>query len=90
MFMQKLVDVITGGGSDIDLNPLNPVVSSNLAQVGYDEAERVLLVEFNSGVTWEYYDVPQSVYDELITAPSKGSYFYWNVRKVYNGSKVIG
>lgn len=43
------------------MTPLVPVVSSNLAAVGYDPAERTLYVAFKSGALYAYDDVPPTV-----------------------------
>ena len=42
------------------------VSSSNLASVGYDEANSVLEIEFNHGGVYQYYDVPLSAYEGLM------------------------
>lgn len=57
-----------------------PVESANLASVGYDEQQRVLEIEFESGSIYAYEDVPREVYEELMEAGSKGRYFMQNVR----------
>jgi hypothetical protein len=42
--------------------------------VGYDRKARTLEVVFNSGQTYQYYDVPPKAYKELMAAESKGRY----------------
>lgn len=39
------------------------VSSSNIASIGYDASDMILEVEFLNGAIYQYYDVPQSVYD---------------------------
>ncbi|MBA5268822.1 KTSC domain-containing protein [Enterococcus hirae] len=57
------------------------VDSSNLASVGFDNEQSILEVEFKKdGAIWQYYDVEDSVYYELMAADSIGSYFYHNIR----------
>jgi hypothetical protein len=58
-----------------------PVTSENLRSIGYDEAARVLEVEFDDGSVYQYPCVPKDVYLGLVTAPSKGSYFHYHVKK---------
>jgi hypothetical protein len=60
-----------------------PVESSLIRSVGYDLDASVLEVELMTGNVYEYYDVPLSVYDELMDAPSKGSYFNEFIRDMY-------
>ena len=50
------------------------VKSSNLHSVGYDRDLKVLQVEFRSGGVYQYYDVPENIYFELLKAESKGRY----------------
>lgn len=64
------------------------VNSSNLASVGYDAATQTLEIEFNHGGVYQYYNVDESVYTDLISAGSIGSYFSHNIRDVYTTQKV--
>ena len=64
------------------------VDSSNLKAVGYDIDESRLEIEFRSGAAYEYYDVPQYVYDGLMAADSKGKYADQNIYKVYRQNRI--
>jgi len=57
------------------------VVFSNLATVGYDADKKLLEVEFLDGTIYQYSNVPISVYNGLMKAPSHGKYFYMNVQR---------
>ena len=48
--------------------------SSNIVQFGYDAERCVLAVMFKSGGQYEYYDVPQNVFEQMQAAPSRGQY----------------
>lgn len=50
------------------------VSSQIIASIGYDADRRMLEVEFRNGWIYEYDDVPQSVYAELMAATSHGHY----------------
>jgi hypothetical protein len=50
------------------------VDSSMLSAVGYDPATKTLRAVFNSGKTYNYFKVPQEVYDQLMDDDSKGGY----------------
>jgi hypothetical protein len=63
------------------------VDSSNLEQVGYDSDAMELHVIFKDGSLYVYSDVPQQIYEELLVAPSKGSYLNREVKSVYNYEK---
>jgi hypothetical protein len=64
------------------------VSSSNIASVGYDAGTSTLEIEFNSGGVYEYYDVPEYVYDELMNSGSLGSYHHQNIKNVFSCSQV--
>ncbi len=52
-----------------------PVESSSIASIGYDAAEQVLEILFHHGGIYQYFDVPQDVYEAFISADSVGQYF---------------
>lgn len=64
------------------------VESSNLYAIGYDPDSAILEIEFKSGSIYEYYDVPQYEYDNLMAADSKGTYAHQNIYKRYRQSKI--
>lgn len=65
-----------------------PVISKHIHSVGYDAEAATLEVKFDSGAVFQYYNVPADVYAELISAPSKGSYFDYKIKQNYNYCKV--
>jgi hypothetical protein len=48
----------------------------------------VLEVELQSGPIYRYFDVPLSVYEALMSAPSKGRYFDDNVQGKYEHRQI--
>ena len=62
--------------------------SSNIEAIGYDQASQELHVRFLSNAEYVYHGVPQEVYDELMAAPSKGSYLNRVIRPSYQHSKI--
>ncbi|MEG4075027.1 KTSC domain-containing protein [Microcoleus sp. Pol14C2] len=58
---------------------LEPVASSMIQSAGYDEKSSTLEVVFNSGKTYRYFEVPKTVYLELMESDSKGSYMLSDV-----------
>lgn len=67
---------------------MESVVSSNLAEVGYDEETKILRIAFRSGAVYDYRNVPRRVYDDLLTADSVGQYFHQNIRNDYAFTKI--
>ena len=51
------------------------VESTSLKSIGYDPKDSVLEVEFVKGAVYRYSDVPQQVYDSVMTAESVGAAF---------------
>jgi len=60
-----------------------PVVSSNVAAVGYDTESLTVYVQFLNGSTYAYKGVPEHEFENLRTAPSVGSYLNRNFKNVY-------
>jgi hypothetical protein len=58
-----------------------PVSSSHLASAGYDPETATLEVEFLNGSIYQVFGVPEEVFHGLMSAPSKGSYYYHHIRK---------
>lgn len=65
-----------------------PVDSSNLDSIGYDTGMRTLKIEFNTGSVYQYFDVPEEVYERLLDSASLGSYFHHYIRNKYMNAKV--
>ena len=65
-----------------------PLESSVLASVLYLPALRLLEVEFRSGLSYQYFDVPQQSYQRLLTAESKGAYFNANIRNCFPCNQI--
>ena len=63
------------------------VDSSNIEAVGYDEDTQELHGWFLSGGYYIYRDVPRDIFDQLMYAPSKGSFLNREVKNVYQFTK---
>lgn len=59
------------------------VQSSNIQAVGYDEDKRNIHIELISGEKYMYKEVPKKVFEDLLTAPSIGSYTHRYLRDSY-------
>lgn len=72
---------------------MQPVQSSNVSMVGYNESKRMLTVQFKSGQVFSYSGVPPEKYRELLQADSIGSHFAREIKPNYEGQRrgsVIG
>jgi hypothetical protein len=63
------------------------VDSSNIEQVGYDSDNVELHVRFKNGDLYVYRNVPVQIYEELLGAPSKGSYLNREIKDTYEYDK---
>lgn len=45
---------------------LQPIVSSHLLAVGYEDRTQTLAVQFEGGTVYQYYGVPRSLYQRMI------------------------
>lgn len=60
--------------------PRVSVVSSQIAGVGYDPSRRIMDIEFNTGSVYRYDNVSPEVHEQMMHAPSVGSFFYANIK----------
>jgi len=59
------------------------VVSSMIEAIWYSEDAERLSVRFKSGKEYDYLDVPVELYQEFLSAPSKGKFFNKHVKGQY-------
>lgn len=62
------------------------VRSSNVHSIGYENG--TLFVRFLSGAFYEYYAVPEDVYEAFINAPSKGKFVHYCLKGRYLYKRV--
>jgi hypothetical protein len=65
-----------------------PVDSSVLVSVGYDSDGLVLEMEIVGGAVYQYFDVPEPVFLELMSATSHGKYYNQNIRNSYRCAQL--
>jgi len=63
------------------------VQSSNIRSIGYDKELKILEVVFKSSAIYEYYGVPQNIYQGLTEAPSKGKFLNEQIKGKYGYEK---
>lgn len=62
--------------------------SSNISRFGYDDISQVLCVEFKSGGVYQYFDVSESVFEQMKAAPSKGQFLAQNIKGAYRYART--
>ncbi len=62
--------------------------SSNIAGFDYDHSSSILIVEFKNGGRYNYYDVPEVIFEQMKAAPSKGQFLAQNIKGKYRYARV--
>lgn len=70
------------------MNWIQTPESSNLERFGYDSSISVLRVEFKSGGTYDYFDVPEQLFEQMQAASSRGSFLAQNIKGAYRYARV--
>ena len=72
------------------MNPIQhqPVTSSDIASVGFDEASQTLEIAFHATGRYRYFSVPKTVFDSLLATPSPGKFFLQNIKGKFAWEKV--
>jgi hypothetical protein len=68
--------------------PRQSVQSTAIAKVGYSKRRHILEIEFVNGAVYRYFDLPVSVYRELMSAESKARFYDSKIRKHYRSALV--
>lgn len=64
------------------------VASSTIADIGYDSSTMTLEVGFLNGSVYQYFDVPEAVYQEFMRSDSKGRFLHVHIKDNYRYVKV--
>lgn len=62
--------------------------SSNIAGFDYIKERQMLIVEFRNSTRYNYYDVPEIVFERLKMASSKGQFLAQNIKGVYRYARA--
>ena len=57
--------------------------STVIAQMEYDKIKKVLRIVFVSGKIYDYMEVPEDIFLQMRSAPSKGIFFNKQVKPYY-------
>ena len=64
------------------------VIAVDNASVGYDPDINTLEIEFRNRRLYQYFAVPKHIFDGLMTAESKGSYFNGHIKDRFPVKRV--
>jgi hypothetical protein len=65
-----------------------PVESSVMISTGYDRKTLTLEIEFTSRDIWQYYQVPERVYLDMINSGSLGKFFNEHIKGLYREMQI--
>jgi len=65
-----------------------PVLSSNISSIGYDFQSNTLEVEFTSAEIYQYFNVPEHLYQSLMVASSMGRFLNDYIKFSYRYQKI--
>jgi len=54
--------------------------SSNIARFAYEAPSQVLTVEFKTGGTYNYFDIPDVIFEQMMAASSKGQFLAQQIK----------
>ena len=64
------------------------VASSTIMSVGYEAASETLEIEFKNGSVYQYYNVPESIYNDFVASDSKGKFLHVYIKSSYPCSRI--
>ncbi len=67
---------------------INEIDSSNLSKTEYDTETKKLIVEFKSGLKYEYDEVPHQLYTQFRMSESQGKFFSSKISKTFKYRKL--
>jgi len=76
------------GAEEIENMEREMVASSNVVSIGYDAGTETLEIEFKGEGVYQYYNVPEPLYQQLMASDSKGKFLHVYIRNAYPYSRV--
>jgi hypothetical protein len=67
---------------------MQPIDSSAISAVGYDDQREILRVTYRSGRTYDYFDVPTEENRRFMAAESRGEYMNTIIKPNYECREV--
>lgn len=64
------------------------VSSSTILSIGYDAASETLEIEFKTTGVYQYFNVPQFIWERFVQADSLGKFFNAEIKNVYSFEKA--
>lgn len=68
---------------------INEIKSTNLKKSEYDTETKKMIVTFNSGSVYEYYEIPHQMYTQFRMSESQGKFFNSKIAKTFKYKKIV-
>jgi hypothetical protein len=65
-----------------------PIPSKEITQVGYQEDSETLEIQFVKGGVYQFFNVPSTVFNEFMSAPSKEGYYHSKIGERFPCARV--
>lgn len=62
--------------------------SSNITRFAYDKGSEVLTIEFKKGGSYQYFEVPEAIFESMKSADSKGQFLAQNIKGVFRYARA--
>jgi len=79
---------VNSGPVEDNMERINVPDSSNITSIGYNQYNSILEVEFHNGFIYQYFDVPQNIFEELMHASSKGQFLNSIIKGQYRYARL--
>lgn len=73
---------------EVEIMEREMVDSSTVLSIGYEPTSSTLEVEFKNGGLYQYYNVPDAIYQQLMASDSKGKFLHTYIKPAYPCSRV--
>lgn len=73
---------------EIEIMEREMVTSSTVLSIGHEPTSSTLEVEFKNGGVYQYYNVPEMIYQQLMASDSKGKFLHAYIKPAYPCSRV--
>lgn len=66
----------------------HPLKSNVIESCAYNEADKELTLDFKSGGSHKYSDVPKEIFEGILSAESAGKFFHANIKNKFPSERV--
>jgi hypothetical protein len=66
-----------------------PVKSRILRSMGYNDSTKILEIEFQNGLVYQFLEVPPKIYADLVRSAEIGKYFTDKVRTKFKSKQIV-